>query len=59
MRKAIFDAAPGGEEKISWSLAAYKLHGRDLIYFGGFENHIVLYAAPTATLKFKDAVKGF
>ena len=56
VRSAIQKAAPEAEEKISWSLAAYKLHGRDLIYFGGFKNHIGLYAAPTATLEFKDDI---
>ena len=59
MRKAIREAAPEAEEKISWSLAAYKLYGRDLIYFGGFKNHIGLYAAPTATAEFKEAIKGY
>ena len=47
VRSAITKAAPGAEEKISYGLPAYHLHGRPLVYFGGFEKHIGFYATPT------------
>ena len=47
VRSAITKAAPDAEEKISYGLPAYHLHGRPLVYFGGFEKHIGFYATPT------------
>jgi len=47
VRSAITAAAPDAEEKISYDLPAYHLHGRPLVYFGGFEKHIGFYATPS------------
>jgi len=47
VRSAITKAAPDAEEKISYGLPAYHLHGKPLVYFGGFEKHIGFYATPT------------
>ena len=47
VRSAITKAAPAAEEKISYGLPAYHLHGKPLVYFGGFEKHIGFYATPT------------
>ena len=47
IRTAIIKAAPDTEEKISYGLPAYHLHGKPLVYFGGFEKHIGFYATPT------------
>ena len=53
VRSAIIKAAPDAEEKISYGLPAYHLHGRPLVYFGGFEKHIGFYATPTGHKAFE------
>ena len=47
LRRAIHAAAPGVEEKISYQMAGFDLHGY-LIYFAGAKNHIGVYAASSA-----------
>jgi len=34
-------------EGISYGMPAFKLHGKVLVYFAGYKNHIGFYAAPT------------
>lgn len=53
MRKIIHSAAPAAIETISYKMPAYKLNGKPLVYFSGYENHIGLYATPTGHAKFK------
>lgn len=47
VRSAITKAAPDAEEKISYGMPAYHLHGKPLVYFGGYEKHVGFYATPT------------
>lgn len=42
IRKTIQKAAPQAEEKISYGMPAYKLHGQ-LVYFAAREKHIGFY----------------
>ncbi len=44
VRQTIKNAAPSSEESISYTMPAYKLNGKPLVYFAGYENHIGLYA---------------
>jgi uncharacterized protein YdhG (YjbR/CyaY superfamily) len=53
LRKIIKSAAPDAEESISYQMPAYKYFGRPLVYFAGYENHIGLYATPSANIIFK------
>jgi uncharacterized protein YdhG (YjbR/CyaY superfamily) len=55
IRSAIRKAVPGGEELISYEIPTYKLHGRPLLSFAGWNQHYSLYGA-TAHLvaAFKD-----
>ena len=46
VRKAILDAAPEATESISYQIAAYKLHGKPITYFGGWKHHIGIYPLP-------------
>ncbi len=46
MRALIMAEAPDAEESLSYGLVGYKLHGKPLVYFGGFANHIGFYATP-------------
>lgn len=53
MRSLIKKSAPAAEESISYGMPAYKLQGRPLVYFAGYENHIGFYATPTGHAAFK------
>ena len=46
LRKIIRDAAPGAEEKISYRMPTFVLHG-NLVYFAAFKHHVGLYPAPS------------
>jgi uncharacterized protein YdhG (YjbR/CyaY superfamily) len=47
IRQTIRETAPEAVESIAYGMPAYKLSGKPLVYFGGFKNHIGLYATPT------------
>jgi uncharacterized protein YdhG (YjbR/CyaY superfamily) len=53
IRKTIKSAAPKSEELITYGMPGYKLHGKPLVYFAGYEHHIGFYATPTGHEKFK------
>ena len=46
MRDMVRAQCPDAIEGINYGLIGYKLHGHPLIYFGGFKNHVGLYATP-------------
>lgn len=52
IRKLVHDEVPQAQEKISYGLATFTLHG-NLVHFGGYDKHIGFYpgAAPIAELK--------
>ncbi|HRN68833.1 MAG TPA: DUF1801 domain-containing protein [Promineifilum sp.] len=52
IRRTIRAAAPDAVEAIAYGMPAYKLNGKPLVYFGGFRNHIGLYATPTGHAAF-------
>ncbi len=52
VRKTIRTACPEAEEGISYGMPAYKYHG-PLVYFGGYKNHIGLYATPSGHKAFE------
>ena len=45
VRRTLRDALPGADEVISYSIPAYKLHGRIVIYFAGWKAHYSIYPA--------------
>lgn len=47
IRKTIKRAAPGAEEKISYSMPAFTYQGQILVYFAAFKSHIGFYAIPS------------
>lgn len=53
VRNTIVKAAPKAEESISYGMPAYKVNGKPLVYFGGYEKHIGFYATPTGHVAFK------
>lgn len=54
MRSAIQSAAPGAVEAISYAMPTFKLNGKNLVHFAGYEKHIGFYATPTGHEAFKD-----
>lgn len=52
IREIITQTAPEAEENISYAVPAYKLHGKPLVYFAAFNNHIGFYATPAGHEKF-------
>lgn len=53
MRRTIRELAPDAEESMAYGMPAYKLHGKPLVYFAGYKNHIGFYATPNGHEAFK------
>lgn len=53
IRALILAEAPEAVEGYSYGLLGYKLHGKPLVYFGGFAHHIGFYATPNGHKAFK------
>lgn len=54
MRKLVKTNAPEANEGFMYGLVGYKLNGCPLVYFGGFKNHVGLYATPNGHQEFAD-----
>lgn len=54
MRQVIRAEAPDADESISYGMPAYKLRGKPVVYFGGYEHHIGFYATPNGHEAFRD-----
>jgi len=52
IRQVIKMNAKDAEESIAYKMPAYKINGKPLIYFAGYENHIGLYATPSGHAEF-------
>lgn len=59
MRSAIQKAAPKAVEAISYGIPTFKLNGKNLVHFGGFEKHIGFYAAPTGHEAFAEELSKY
>ena len=59
IRSTIKKTAPEAEEKISYGIPAFKLHGSMLVYFAAFKKHIGFYPLPGAIEAFEKEVKNF
>lgn len=59
VRRTIREAAPDATETIAYDLPAYRLDGKPLVYFGGFKNHIGLYATPTGHSAFAEELSKY
>jgi uncharacterized protein YdhG (YjbR/CyaY superfamily) len=53
IRQTIRKAAPEAVETISYQMPAFKLNGRNLVYFAAWKNHIGFYPMPSGTEAFK------
>ncbi len=46
VRDAIKIAMPDADEGISYGMAAFRLHDRNVLFVGGWKHHIGIYPAP-------------
>lgn len=53
VRRVVREAAPDAEEKISYQMPTYVLHG-NLVHFAAFKNHIGFYPTPGGMDAFQD-----
>jgi uncharacterized protein YdhG (YjbR/CyaY superfamily) len=58
VRSTIKKAAPKAQEKISYRIPTFVLHG-NLIFFAAFKNHISVYPAPRAAAEFKQDLSAY
>ena len=58
LRKVIKESAPEAEEKISWQMPTFVLHG-NLVHFAAHKNHIGFYPAPSGIDAFKNELSGY
>lgn len=59
VRAAVLKVAPKAEESISYGMPAYKVNGKALVYFAGYDKHIGFYATPTGHEAFKKELAGY
>lgn len=58
IRQTIRQAATDAQEKISYQIPTFALHG-NLIHFAAFKNHIGVYPGAAAIEKFKQELAGY
>ncbi len=60
VRAAIRKAVPDAVEGIGYRMPGYKLHGKPLLYFAGFQEHYSLFAASgTFFATLADELRGY
>jgi uncharacterized protein YdhG (YjbR/CyaY superfamily) len=59
VRATIRKAAPGVEEAVKYGVAAFVLDGTNLIFFGGYKQHIGVYPAPRAAEEFREELAAY
>ena len=58
LRKVIKESAPDSQEKISWGMPTFVLHG-NLVHFAAHKNHIGFYPGPTGIEEFKNELSTY
>lgn len=58
LRATIHAAAPDAEERISYQMPAFALHG-NLVYFAAFKNHIGFYPTSSGTAAFQQELSAY
>lgn len=59
IRKIIRNNAPEAIEMIAYNMPAYKIKGKPLVYFAGYEKHIGLYATPSGHEAFAEELSKY
>jgi len=58
LRAVIKESAPGAEEKISYQMPTFALHG-NLVHYAAFKNHIGFYPTPSGIEAFQEELAGY
>ena len=58
LRKVIKESAPDAEEKISYQMPTFVLHG-NLVHFAAYKNHIGFYPSPSGIVAFKNELSKY
>lgn len=59
IRTIVRKLAPEAEESLGYGMPAYRLHGKPLVYFAGWREHIGFYPTPSGTNAFKKELLGY
>ena len=59
IRKTIHSAAPDAKESIKYGMPTFILHGKNLVHFAGYKEHIGFYPAPSGIEAFKSDLKKY
>jgi uncharacterized protein YdhG (YjbR/CyaY superfamily) len=60
LRQTIRAVVPNAEECIGYGIAAFRLNGRSLVFFGAWAHHCAFYPGSSATLKkFRNELRDF
>lgn len=59
IREIIRSTVPNVDEQILYGMPGYKTFKKPLIYFGGFKNHLGLYATPSGHQAFEKELSNY
>ncbi len=59
VREVVMSAEPELEERLSYGMPAYFLHGKVVIYFGGHAHHLGIYPGRVAKGDLKNLLKNY
>jgi uncharacterized protein YdhG (YjbR/CyaY superfamily) len=59
MRSVITSTAPDAVESMAYGMPAYKLDGKPLVYFAGYDRHVGFYATPNGHEAFAEEFAGY
>jgi uncharacterized protein YdhG (YjbR/CyaY superfamily) len=59
LRSTIQKSVPKADETISYGIPAFSLHGKVLVWFGGFKSHVGFYPGAAAVRAFANDLTGF
>jgi uncharacterized protein YdhG (YjbR/CyaY superfamily) len=60
LRLVIKDSAPEAEETISYAMPAFKLNGKNLVFFAAWKNHVGFYPGGSSAIEaFKKELSQF
>lgn len=59
LRREILSVLPEAEEKISYKMPAFFVHGRGVIYMAAWKEHIAVYPVPRGTDAFERSIERY
>jgi uncharacterized protein YdhG (YjbR/CyaY superfamily) len=59
MRQAIRETAPEATEAIRYGMPAFRMNGKNLVYFAGFAHHIGFYPIPSGMAAFREELSPY